>query len=240
MAQECLADSLSEQDASRHDGAADRAVWGLTKQHPDVGDLSHVVDPNGYGIDIDERNLATDGIQGFGVQPIRARIDAVGHGVSSDDPCSLSQKTRGSCAHPSNECQDGGMATTRRDTSAVVLGLFILGAGITHFLNPTFFDAIVPPWMPFGERFWTIASGIAEIVIGVGVLRRSTRKTAALAAFVLFLAVYPANLYMAWDWRDRALSEQLVSIGRLPFQFLFFAWALKVARGADQTGHTTY
>ncbi len=125
------------------------------------------------------------------------------------------------------------MSDSRRNNSAVILGLFILGAGVTHFVNPTFFDAIVPPWMPFGERFWTIVSGIAEVLIGIGVLRRSTRKRAALAAFVLFVAVYPANLYMAWDWRDRPFGDQLISLGRLPFQFLFFAWALSVARGAE-------
>lgn len=131
------------------------------------------------------------------------------------------------------------MSDSRRNNSAVILGLFILGAGVTHFVNPTFFDAIVPPWMPFGERFWTIVSGIAEVLIGIGVLRRSTRKRAALAAFVLFVAVYPANLYMAWDWRDRPFGDQLISLGRLPFQFLFFAWALSVARGAKDTRATS-
>jgi uncharacterized membrane protein len=130
------------------------------------------------------------------------------------------------------------MSDSRRNNSAVILGLFILGAGVTHFINPTFFDAIVPPWMPFGERFWTIVSGIAEVIIGIGVLRQSTRKRAALAAFVLFIAVYPANLYMAWDWRDRPFGDQLISFGRLPFQFLFFAWALSVARGAEDAQRT--
>ena len=130
------------------------------------------------------------------------------------------------------------MSDSRRNNSALILGLFILGAGVTHFVNPTFFDAIVPPWMPFGERFWTIVSGIAEVLIGIGVLRRSTRKRAALAAFVLFVAVYPANLYMAWDWRDRPFGDQLISLGRLPFQFLFFAWALSVARGAEDAQRT--
>jgi uncharacterized membrane protein len=128
------------------------------------------------------------------------------------------------------------MADSRR--SATVLGLFVLGAGVTHFVNPSFFDAIVPPWLPLGERFWTIVSGLAEVVIGIGVLRRSTRRRAALAAFGLFVAVYPANLYMAWDWRHRPIGEQLISLGRLPIQFLFFAWALSVARAAEDDYRT--
>ena len=52
------------------------------------------------------------------------------------------------------------------------------------------------------------------------------------------LPIYPANLYMAWDWRDRPFAEQLISLGRLPFQFLFFAWALSVARANDDAQRT--
>ena len=129
----------------------------------------------------------------------------------------------------------GAAMTKSRDPLAIVVGAFITIAGVMHFVNPGFFDAIVPPALPFGERFWTYASGVAEVVIGIGILRKSTRRRAALAAFWLFVAVYPANLYMAWDWRDRAFSEQIVSLGRLPIQFLFFAWALSVAREVPES-----
>ena len=111
----------------------------------------------------------------------------------------------------------------------VPLGIFILLAGITHFVNPDFFDAIVPPWLPPSQRFWTNVSGIAEVLIGSAILLPKYRRVGALAAFALFVAVYPANLYMVWDWRDRTTAEQLVSWARLPFQFLFFWVALRVA-----------
>jgi uncharacterized membrane protein len=42
--------------------------------------------------------------------------------------------------------------------------------------------------------------------------------------------VYPANLYMAWDWRDRELSERLVAYGRLPLQIPLIWWAVALAR----------
>jgi uncharacterized membrane protein len=98
------------------------------------------------------------------------------------------------------------------------MAAFLLTAGIMHFANPTFFDNIVPPWLPPSERFWTYISGVGELCIGLGLLARTTRRRAALAAFGLFVAVYPANLYMAWDWRDNALSDQLVAYFRLPLQ----------------------
>ncbi|TSA53153.1 MAG: hypothetical protein D4R44_04200 [Actinobacteria bacterium] len=103
-------------------------------------------------------------------------------------------------------------------------------AGVGHFVNPTFFDNIVPPWLPPSERFWTNISGIGELCVGLGLLHNASRRRAALAAFGLFIAVYPANLYMAWDWRHHALSDQLVAYGRLPLQFGLFWWAFSIAR----------
>ena len=110
------------------------------------------------------------------------------------------------------------------------MAAFLLTAGVMHFANPTFFDNTVPPWLPPSERFWTYISGVGELCVGIGLLMKSTRRRAALGAFVLFLAVYPANLYMAWDWRDHALSDQLVAYFRLPLQFGMFWWALSIAR----------
>lgn len=113
---------------------------------------------------------------------------------------------------------------------AVLLGLFVGLAGVMHFANPTFFDDIVPPWLPPSERFWTYSSGIAELVIGPLLVWRRTRQQAALAAIVLFIAVYPANIYMVWDWRDREISERLISYGRLPLQFVLIWIAWRISR----------
>ena len=112
----------------------------------------------------------------------------------------------------------------------IPLGVFMLLAGITHFANPVFFDDIVPPWLPPSERFWTYISGIAEIAIGAAVLMPKYRKIGALASVALFIAVYPANIFMVWDWRDRSTTEQVVSWVRLPFQFVFIWAALIVAK----------
>lgn len=98
-----------------------------------------------------------------------------------------------------------------------------------HFVNPGFFNEIVPPWLPPSESFWTYASGIAEIVIGLMLLRSSTRRRGAIAAILLFLCVYPANLYMTWDWRDRPAGEQFISWARLPLQFVLIWWAWRIA-----------
>jgi uncharacterized membrane protein len=118
---------------------------------------------------------------------------------------------------------------------AVVMGFFMMFAGVMHFVNPQFFNDIVPPWLPPSESFWTYVSGVAEIVIALMLFRSSTRRRGAYLAVALFIAVYPANLYMTWDWRDRAASEQFVSYARLPFQFLFIWAAVQIARANPDT-----
>ena len=119
--------------------------------------------------------------------------------------------------------------TTWEHRAALVLGAFMLFAGITHFTNPDFFNEIVPPWLPPSEAFWTYLSGVAEIVVAVLLFGRSTRRAGAIASVWLLIAVYPANIYMVWDWRDRSVAAQIVSYVRLPFQF-FFVWvALRIA-----------
>ncbi len=118
--------------------------------------------------------------------------------------------------------------------SEKLLAAFLLGAGIMHFVNPSFFDAIVPPWVPGSERAATYASGVAEVLVGVGIVFARTRRLALWSAAALFVAVYPANLYMAWDWRDRELSERLVAYGRLPLQIPLVWWAIANARRSRQ------
>ena len=120
----------------------------------------------------------------------------------------------------------------------IPLGVFVLLAGVAHFANPVFFDDIVPPWLPPSERFWTYISGLAEIAIGIAVLMPKYRKIGALASVALFIAVYPANIFMVWDWRDRSTAEQVVSWVRLPFQLLFLWAAQQVAKNSAVTSLT--
>ena len=117
----------------------------------------------------------------------------------------------------------------------IIVGLFLGLAGIMHFANPSFFNDIVPPWLPPSREFWTYISGIAELVTAVLLLRPTTRRTGGIAALWLFIAVYPANLYMTWDWRNEAASQQFISWARLPFQFLFIwaAWSIIQSHTAD-------
>jgi uncharacterized membrane protein len=118
------------------------------------------------------------------------------------------------------------------------LGIFLIIAGIGHFVFPKGLDAIVPEFLPGDPRFWTYLSGLAEIAIGIALLAPLTAKLgatpirliAAYAALALFIAVYPANIKMAVDWSSREMPDPLIAYARLPLQFGLFYWAWSVIK----------
>ncbi len=120
----------------------------------------------------------------------------------------------------------------RRPSPATVLAGALIGAGATHAVVPSFFDAIVPPWIPGPPRFWTYASGVAEVAVGAAVAVPRTRRLGGYAAVALFVGVFPANVWMAWDWRRRPWPYRAAAFGRLPMQVPMITHALRVGRAA--------
>jgi uncharacterized membrane protein len=121
---------------------------------------------------------------------------------------------------------------------AVAYGLagLLAVAGATHFALPRFYDAIVPHRLPGPPRAWTLASGVVEVACAFAVARPRTRRLGAALAAVLFIAVFPANVQMAWDWRTRPALDQVIAYGRLPLQIPLVLWALAVRRASPRNG----
>ena len=75
-----------------------------------------------------------------------------------------------------------------------VYELFFVGAGLNHFLNPQFYDAIVPSFIPY-PRLVHQFTGILEILIPILFLTKY-RKEAAIIMIILLVILYGANLYV--------------------------------------------
>ena len=123
----------------------------------------------------------------------------------------------------------------QRDTSqthAYRIAALLLGVGTVHFLAPKSFDDIIPAELPGSPRFYTYASGVAEVSIGALLLARRTRRLAALAAVALFLGVFPANINMVRLWWDKPWPMRVVALARLPLQIPMITEALKASRNA--------
>jgi uncharacterized membrane protein len=117
-----------------------------------------------------------------------------------------------------------------RRPGPAALATMLTTTGLLHLAVPAPFDAIVPRDLPGTPRFWTVASGIAELAVAAAVAAPRTRRLGAAAAAGLFVAVFPANVKMARDWSERPAAMRAVAWGRLPLQVPLVAWALAVRR----------
>lgn len=113
---------------------------------------------------------------------------------------------------------------------ARLLAALLLVSGVIHVVAPRPFDDIVPTLLPGPPRAWTYLSAAAEFGTGLLLLRPATRRLGGLAASVLFVAVFPANIQMAVDWSDRSALARTVAYARLPLQVPLVALAWQVWR----------
>jgi uncharacterized membrane protein len=116
--------------------------------------------------------------------------------------------------------------------SRLALALFFVAAGVAHFIMPAPYLAIMPPYIPWPAEMVAL-SGIAEILGGLGILFRSTRRAAGWWLIALLIAVFPANIY--------ATSTGMVIGGhdlpawmlwaRLPLQLFLMIWVWRACLG---------
>ena len=64
----------------------------------------------------------------------------------------------------------------------VVTSCFLGVMGVLHFVKPEHFDRIVPRALPGSARFYTYASGVAELGVAGLLALPKTRRAGALAA----------------------------------------------------------
>ncbi|MFD2932451.1 DoxX family protein [Spirosoma flavum] len=107
--------------------------------------------------------------------------------------------------------------------SLYIQAIIYIAAGTNHFINPKTYLAIMPPYIPAHNLMVTL-SGIAEIVLGIGLLFPATRSLSAWGLVLLLVAVFPANVYMVTSSRFRKLPVWL-RWARLPLQGVLIWWA---------------
>lgn len=123
-------------------------------------------------------------------------------------------------------------ATRSQNVTRLVLGGFMTFAGVSHL---TFardeFQAQVPDWFPIGTDVVVLASGVAEIGLGVSLLTlpRYRRLTGvALAAF--YVAIFPGNIAQYVEHTDAfGLDTDTKRLARLFGQPALIAAALWAA-----------
>ncbi len=106
-----------------------------------------------------------------------------------------------------------------------LLALAMIIVGILHFVKPAGFVKIVPPALPYPLAL-VLISGTFEIAGGVGLLIPRVRRAAGIGLVLLYVAVFPANIYMTSHETE---IPKWALYARLPFQAVFIGLALWVS-----------
>ncbi len=110
-----------------------------------------------------------------------------------------------------------------KSISKNLLAIFMIVAGMMHFVNPAFFLKAMPPYLPLHKEL-VLVSGVCEILLGILLLVPKTSRLAAWGIVALLIAVFPANLYV-FQHQDILPAPPIVHLLRLPLQGVFVLWA---------------
>lgn len=111
----------------------------------------------------------------------------------------------------------------------ILLGAFLIFAGVNHLtVARVEFLAQVPPWVPLDGDLVVVLSGIAEIVLGLGlVFLARQRVLVGLATAAFFVLIFPGNVSQYVNRTDAfGLDTDQARFIRLFFQPLLVIWAL--------------
>lgn len=117
-----------------------------------------------------------------------------------------------------------GMMGWIKTASLILLAVFYIVAGVNHFRAPEFYLNIMPPYLPWHEAA-VLWSGVAELLLGIGVLIPATRKLSCwgiIALLVLFLPVHIHMLANADLYPEAPVGFLWL---RFPMQLVLGLWA---------------
>ena len=109
----------------------------------------------------------------------------------------------------------------------ILFALFIVYAGVQHFVKPDFFVPFVPSFSPFAKTIIYV-SGLLEVLFGLILFIPKYIKMGAFGIMLLMILFLPIHI---WDFFSDmpAIGSHKAALIRLPFQFLFIviAWKIK-------------
>lgn len=131
---------------------------------------------------------------------------------------------------------DASHTRVRRASRWLLILIFSM-AGVTHFLRPHPFEAIVPAWLPNAGLLVEI-SGVAELLGAIGLALTPTRRAAGWGLLVLLVAVFPANVQMLLLARGQGASAlwQAALWARLPLQplLMWLVWWTAISHNTEK------
>lgn len=106
-----------------------------------------------------------------------------------------------------------------KSITILVMSLMYVFIGVKHFTDPQYFINITPPQIEY-KSFAVYFTGALEVLGGLLILNKKTRKTGAYILILLLIIVFPANIYLYLS----EIPQQLLGVSktqaltRMPFQ----------------------
>lgn len=112
-----------------------------------------------------------------------------------------------------------------RKISIVLLAGFFILAGANHFRVPDLYLPMMPDWLPW-HRALVAASGVAEMLGGIGMALPKWRRVAGWWLIAVLAGIFPANVNMLLN--DVPLAGKHLPAWilwtRLPLQAVLMVW----------------
>lgn len=114
----------------------------------------------------------------------------------------------------------------------ILLALFLIYAGVQHFLKPAFYEPFVPAFLP-AKTFIVYASGVVEVLLGILLVIPKYTKKAATGIILLMIIFLPIHIWDVFS-KTPAIGSHDAAIKRLPFQFVLIGLAYLIRRFASK------
>ena len=103
-------------------------------------------------------------------------------------------------------------------TILVMSSLYVF-IGVRHFIEPQYFINITPPQIEY-KSLAVYFTGVLEVLGGLLILNRKTRKIGAYVLILLLIIVFPANIYLyLYETPQQLLGiSKTQALIRMPFQ----------------------
>ena len=97
-------------------------------------------------------------------------------------------------------------------------------AGVFHFLKPEMYMRIMPRYLP-AHRSLVYLSGLAEIILGIGLIFPETKDVAIYGIILMLIIFLLVHFYMLSSKKAGAGIPKWILIARIPLQFILIWWA---------------
>ncbi|WP_026933873.1 DoxX family protein [Christiangramia echinicola] len=97
-------------------------------------------------------------------------------------------------------------------------------AGFFHFIKPKMYMRVMPRYLPVHKPLVYI-SGLAEIVLGIGLLLPATKDLAIYGLILMLCIFFLVHFYMLSSKKAGAGFPKWILIVRIILQFVLIWWA---------------